>query len=174
MARTVALNRCRNIGIMAHIDAGKTTATERVLFYTGITHRIGEVHEGTATMDYMEQEQERGITITSAATTCTWKDYRINIIDTPGHVDRSGSSPTTPSIPRVSPELTGSTSTVWRWRGSFARPPVIAAAAVVAFTMALTYGLAVAVRATTGLRVSEEQEDTLGLNVGFDAVAYDS
>ena len=72
---------------MAHIDAGKTTATERVLFYTGITHRIGEVHEGTATMDYMEQEQERGITITSAATTCTWRDYRINIIDTPGHVD---------------------------------------------------------------------------------------
>ena len=87
MARTIPLNRCRNIGIMAHIDAGKTTATERILFYTGITHRIGEVHEGTATMDYMEQEQERGITITSAATTCTWKDYRINIIDTPGHVD---------------------------------------------------------------------------------------
>src|ERR1700692_2556760 len=72
---------------MAHIDAGKTTATERILFYTGITHRIGEVHEGTATMDYMEQEQERGITITSAATTCVWKDIRINIIDTPGHVD---------------------------------------------------------------------------------------
>ena len=72
---------------MAHIDAGKTTATERILFYTGITHRIGEVHEGTATMDYMEQEQERGITITSAATTCMWKDVRINIIDTPGHVD---------------------------------------------------------------------------------------
>src|SRR6202161_431653 len=72
---------------MAHIDAGKTTATERILFYTGITHRIGEVHEGTATMDYMEQEQERGITITSAATTCVWKDVRINIIDTPGHVD---------------------------------------------------------------------------------------
>ncbi|HZP05863.1 MAG TPA: elongation factor G [Terracidiphilus sp.] len=87
MARTIPLNRCRNIGIMAHIDAGKTTATERILFYTGITHRIGEVHEGTATMDYMEQEQERGITITSAATTCTWKDIRINIIDTPGHVD---------------------------------------------------------------------------------------
>src|SRR6202790_4975578 len=87
VARTVPLNRCRNIGIMAHIDAGKTTATERILFYTGITHRIGEVHEGTATMDYMEQEQERGITITSAATTCTWKDVRINIIDTPGHVD---------------------------------------------------------------------------------------
>ncbi len=72
---------------MAHIDAGKTTATERILFYTGITHRIGEVHEGTATMDYMEQEQERGITITSAATTCTWRDIHINIIDTPGHVD---------------------------------------------------------------------------------------
>ncbi len=87
MARLVPLNRCRNIGIMAHIDAGKTTATERILFYTGITHRIGEVHEGTATMDYMEQEQERGITITSAATTCTWRDIRINIIDTPGHVD---------------------------------------------------------------------------------------
>ena len=87
MARTIPLNRCRNIGIMAHIDAGKTTATERVLFYTGITHRIGEVHEGTATMDYMEQEQERGITITSAATTCKWRDIRINIIDTPGHVD---------------------------------------------------------------------------------------
>ncbi|HLH33518.1 MAG TPA: elongation factor G [Alloacidobacterium sp.] len=87
MARQVPLNRCRNIGIMAHIDAGKTTTTERILFYTGITHRIGEVHEGTATMDYMEQEQERGITITSAATTCTWNNIRINIIDTPGHVD---------------------------------------------------------------------------------------
>ncbi|MGC2510069.1 MAG: elongation factor G, partial [Acidobacteriaceae bacterium] len=87
MARQIPLNRCRNIGIMAHIDAGKTTATERILFYTGITHRIGEVHEGTATMDYMEQEQERGITITSAATTCMWRDIRINIIDTPGHVD---------------------------------------------------------------------------------------
>ncbi|HXB20173.1 MAG TPA: GTP-binding protein, partial [Candidatus Solibacter sp.] len=72
---------------MAHIDAGKTTTTERILFYTGITHRIGEVHEGTATMDWMEQEQERGITITSAATTCVWRDIRINIIDTPGHVD---------------------------------------------------------------------------------------
>ncbi len=87
MARLVPLNRCRNIGIMAHIDAGKTTTTERILFYTGITHRIGEVHEGTATMDWMEQEQERGITITSAATTCSWRDIRINIIDTPGHVD---------------------------------------------------------------------------------------
>jgi len=87
VAREVPLQRCRNIGIMAHIDAGKTTTTERILFYTGRTHRIGEVHEGTATMDWMEQEQERGITITSAATTCTWRDIRINIIDTPGHVD---------------------------------------------------------------------------------------
>jgi elongation factor G len=87
MPRTVPLNRCRNIGIMAHIDAGKTTTTERILFYTGITYKIGEVHEGTAVMDWMEQEQERGITITSAATTCVWRDTRINIIDTPGHVD---------------------------------------------------------------------------------------
>ncbi|MDA1184462.1 MAG: elongation factor G [Acidobacteria bacterium] len=87
MARQVPLNRIRNIGIMAHIDAGKTTATERILFYTGITYKIGEVHEGTAVMDWMEQEQERGITITSAATTCFWRDIRINIIDTPGHVD---------------------------------------------------------------------------------------
>jgi elongation factor G len=87
MPRQVALDRCRNIGIMAHIDAGKTTTTERILFYTGITYKIGEVHEGTAVMDWMEQEQERGITITSAATTCFWRDHRINIIDTPGHVD---------------------------------------------------------------------------------------
>jgi elongation factor G len=87
MARQVPLARCRNIGIMAHIDAGKTTTTERILFYTGITYKLGEVHEGTAVMDWMEQEQERGITITSAATTCSWRDHRINIIDTPGHVD---------------------------------------------------------------------------------------
>ncbi|HVC20709.1 MAG TPA: elongation factor G [Vicinamibacterales bacterium] len=87
MPRQVPLNRTRNIGIMAHIDAGKTTTTERILFYTGITYKIGEVHEGTAVMDWMEQEQERGITITSAATTCFWRDVRINIIDTPGHVD---------------------------------------------------------------------------------------
>jgi elongation factor G len=87
MPRQVALNKTRNIGIMAHIDAGKTTTTERILFYTGITYKIGEVHEGTAVMDWMEQEQERGITITSAATTCFWRDNRINIIDTPGHVD---------------------------------------------------------------------------------------
>ncbi|HUP50043.1 MAG TPA: elongation factor G [Thermoanaerobaculia bacterium] len=87
MARQVALEKIRNIGIMAHIDAGKTTTTERILYYTGITHKIGEVHEGTATMDWMVQEQERGITITSAATTAFWGDTRINIIDTPGHVD---------------------------------------------------------------------------------------
>src|SRR3982750_4627414 len=88
---TISLDKFRNIGIMAHIDAGKTTATERILFYTGVSHKIGEVHEGTATMDWMGQEQERGITITSAATTCFWTrngvEHRINIIDTPGHVD---------------------------------------------------------------------------------------
>src|ERR1043166_827333 len=94
MPRTTPLDRYRNIGICAHIDAGKTTTTERILYYTGKSHRIGEVHDGAATMDYMEQEQERGITITSAATTCFWKgstaqfpEHRFNIIDTPGHVD---------------------------------------------------------------------------------------
>jgi elongation factor G len=87
MARQVPLEKTRNIGIMAHIDAGKTTTTERILFYTGRTHKLGEVHEGAATMDWMEQEQERGITITSAATTASWRDHRVNIIDTPGHVD---------------------------------------------------------------------------------------
>ena len=87
MARTHTLDKYRNIGIMAHIDAGKTTTTERVLYYTGKSHKIGEVHDGAATMDWMEQEQERGITITSAATTCFWRDHRVNIIDTPGHVD---------------------------------------------------------------------------------------
>jgi len=87
MARTVSLEKTRNIGIMAHIDAGKTTTTERILYYTGINYKLGEVHEGTATMDWMVQEQERGITITSAATTCLWRDHRVNIIDTPGHVD---------------------------------------------------------------------------------------
>jgi elongation factor G len=87
VARLVSLAKTRNIGIMAHIDAGKTTTTERILYYTGVSHKMGEVHEGAATMDWMEQEQERGITITSAATTCFWKDHRINIIDTPGHVD---------------------------------------------------------------------------------------
>ena len=87
MARKTPIQRYRNIGICAHVDAGKTTTTERVLFYTGLSHKIGEVHDGAATMDWMEQEQERGITITSAATTCVWKDHTINIIDTPGHVD---------------------------------------------------------------------------------------
>ena len=94
MARSTSIERYRNIGIMAHIDAGKTTTTERVLFYTGISHKMGEVHEGAAVMDWMEQEQERGITITSAATTCFWRgmdrqfdEHRVNIIDTPGHVD---------------------------------------------------------------------------------------
>ena len=95
MARATAINLYRNIGISAHIDAGKTTTTERILFYTGKSHKLGEVHDGAATMDWMEQEQERGITITSAATTCFWKgmagqfdkQYRFNIIDTPGHVD---------------------------------------------------------------------------------------
>ena len=85
--RQVEIKNYRNIGIMAHIDAGKTTTTERILYYTGKIHKIGETHEGGATMDWMEQEQERGITITSAATTCMWRDHRINVIDTPGHVD---------------------------------------------------------------------------------------
>src|SRR5713226_3256168 len=87
MARQTPIERVRNIGIMAHIDAGKTTTTERILYYTGINYKIGEVHDGAATMDWMEEEQKRGITITSAATTCFWKDHQINIIDTPGHVD---------------------------------------------------------------------------------------
>src|SRR5438045_5988460 len=87
LIRQFPLARTRNIGIMAHIDAGKTTTTERILYYTGISYKIGAVHEGTAVMDWMVQEQERGITITSAATTCFWRDHRVNIIDTPGHVD---------------------------------------------------------------------------------------
>src|SRR5574341_1047322 len=87
MPRTTALDKIRNIGIMAHIDAGKTTTTERVLFYTGRTHKLGEVHDGEAKMDWMELEKERGITITAAATFCTWKGVQVNIIDTPGHVD---------------------------------------------------------------------------------------
>ena len=87
MNKKLDLNRVRNIGIIAHIDAGKTTTTERVLYYTGRSHKIGEVHDGNATMDWMEQEQERGITITSAATTCFWQNHQVNVIDTPGHVD---------------------------------------------------------------------------------------
>ena len=87
MSRDYPLDKTRNIGIAAHIDAGKTTVTERILFYSGKVHRMGEVHEGSTVMDWMDQERERGITITSAATTCDWKDHRINIIDTPGHVD---------------------------------------------------------------------------------------
>ncbi len=131
MARLVPLARCRNIGIMAHIDAGKTTTTERVLFYTGITYKIGEVHEGTAVMDWMEQEQERGITITSAATTCTWRDIRINIIDTPGHVDftaeveRSlrvldGSVAVFDSVAGVEPQ----SETVWRQADKYRVPRI--------------------------------------------------
>ena len=87
MVRKIALDTIRNIGIIAHIDAGKTTTTERILYYTGKTYKLGEVNEGTATMDWMVQEQERGITITAACTTCKWRDFNINIIDTPGHVD---------------------------------------------------------------------------------------
>ncbi len=131
MARTTPLDRYRNIGIMAHIDAGKTTTTERILFYTGKSYKIGEVHEGTATMDWMEQEQERGITITSAATTCFWHDHRINIIDTPGHVDftieveRSlrvldGAVTVFDSVAGVEPQ----SETVWRQADKYAVPRI--------------------------------------------------
>jgi elongation factor G len=131
MPRTTPLNRYRNIGIMAHIDAGKTTTTERVLYYTGKSYKIGEVHEGTATMDWMEQEQERGITITSAATTCFWRDHRINIIDTPGHVDftieveRSlrvldGAVAVFDSVAGVEPQ----TETVWRQADKYKVPRI--------------------------------------------------
>ncbi len=131
MARTTPLDRYRNIGIMAHIDAGKTTTTERVLYYTGRSHKIGEVHDGNATMDWMEQEQERGITITSAATTCFWKDHRINIIDTPGHVDftieveRSlrvldGAVAVFDSVAGVEPQ----SETVWRQADKYAVPRI--------------------------------------------------
>src|SRR5215469_9364273 len=132
MARTIALEKTRNIGIMAHIDAGKTTTTERILYYTGITHKMGEVHEGTAVMDWMEQEQERGITITSAATTCFWNDIRINIIDTPGHVDftaeveRSlrvldGAIAILGSVEGVEPQ----TETVWRQADKYRVPRIV-------------------------------------------------
>ena len=139
MARTTPIERYRNIGIMAHIDAGKTTTTERVLFYTGVSHKIGEVHDGAAVMDWMEQEQERGITITSAATTCFWKgmdqqfdEHRINIIDTPGHVDftieveRSlrvldGAVTVLCSVGGVEPQ----TETVWRQGNKYKVPRMI-------------------------------------------------
>ncbi len=131
MARTVPLEKMRNIGIMAHIDAGKTTTTERILYYTGRTHKIGEVHEGTATMDWMAQEQERGITITSAATTCQWHDTTINIIDTPGHVDftaeveRSlrvldGACAVFDAVAGVQPQ----SETVWRQADKYAVPRI--------------------------------------------------
>ena len=132
MAREVQLEKYRNIGIMAHIDAGKTTTTERVLYYTGRTHKMGEVHDGTAVMDWMEQEQERGITITSAATTCFWNDIRINIIDTPGHVDftaeveRSlrvldGAIAILGAVEGVEPQ----TETVWRQADKYRVPRVV-------------------------------------------------
>ena len=132
MAREVQLERYRNIGIMAHIDAGKTTTTERILYYTGRTHKMGEVHDGTAVMDWMEQEQERGITITSAATTCFWNDIRINIIDTPGHVDftaeveRSlrvldGAIAILGAVEGVEPQ----TETVWRQADKYRVPRIV-------------------------------------------------
>ena len=138
MARITPIHLYRNVGIMAHIDAGKTTTTERILFYTGVSHKIGEVHHGSATMDWMAQEQERGITITSAATTCFWagmdgsrKQHRINIIDTPGHVDftieveRSlrvldGAVAVFDSVGGVEPQ----SETVWRQANKYAVPRV--------------------------------------------------
>jgi elongation factor G len=132
LVREYPLERTRNIGIAAHIDAGKTTATERILFYTGRTHKLGEVHDGAATMDWMVQEQERGITITSAATACTWRDTRINIIDTPGHVDftveveRSlrvldGLVALFDSVAAVQPQ----SETVWRQANKYRVPRII-------------------------------------------------
>ena len=132
MERQYSLDQTRNIGIMAHIDAGKTTTTERILYYTGRSYKIGEVHEGTATMDWMVQEQERGITITSAATTCFWRDCRINIIDTPGHVDftveveRSlrvldGAVAILDAVSGVEPQ----TETVWRQADKYRVPRIV-------------------------------------------------
>src|SRR5882762_7402978 len=121
MPRSTALEKTRNIGIMAHIDAGKTTTTERILYYTGINYKIGEVHEGTAVMDWMVQEQERGITITSAATTCLWRDHRVNIIDTPGHVDFTIEVEWSRSRRRSGARRTATASRGWpsstRWTG---------------------------------------------------------
>ena len=132
MPRSHKLEDLRNIGIAAHIDAGKTTTTERILYYTGVEHKIGEVHDGAATMDWMEQEQERGITITSAATTCTWRGKQINIIDTPGHVDF------TIEVERSMRVLDGAVSvfcavggvqpqseTVWRQRNRYGVPSIV-------------------------------------------------
>ncbi|RVZ98746.1 elongation factor G, partial [Helicobacter pylori] len=132
MARKTPLNRIRNIGIAAHIDAGKTTTSERILFYTGVSHKIGEVHDGAATMDWMEQEKERGITITSAATTCFWRDHQINLIDTPGHVDftieveRSmrvldGAVSVFCSVGGVQPQ----SETVWRQANKYGVPRIV-------------------------------------------------
>ena len=132
MARDTSLEKTRNIGIMAHIDAGKTTCTERILFHTGVTHKIGETHDGESQMDWMAQEQERGITITSAATTAHWKGYRLNIIDTPGHVDftievsRSlrvldGAVALLDAQAGVEPQ----TETVWRQASEFKVPRII-------------------------------------------------
>ena len=132
MQRDTSLEKTRNLGIMAHIDAGKTTCTERVLFLTGVTHKIGETHDGESQMDWMAQEQERGITITSAATTCHWKGYRFNIIDTPGHVDftievsRSlrvldGAVALLDAQAGVEPQ----TETVWRQASEFKVPRII-------------------------------------------------
>ncbi|MFR4831045.1 MAG: GTP-binding protein, partial [Campylobacter upsaliensis] len=132
MSRTTPLKKVRNIGIAAHIDAGKTTTSERILFFTGMSHKIGEVHDGAATMDWMEQEKERGITITSAATTCFWKDYQINLIDTPGHVDftieveRSmrvldGAVSVFCSVGGVQPQ----SETVWRQANKYGVPRIV-------------------------------------------------
>ena len=126
------LTKTRNVGIVAHIDAGKTTTTERILFYTGKSYKIGEVHDGQATMDWMDQEQERGITITSACTTCKWKDHKINIIDTPGHVDFTGEVERSLKVldgavlilsarDKVQPQ----TETVWRQADKYKVPAIV-------------------------------------------------